>query len=345
MLQWRATALLLTCWIVAISPAAARDSTWLPVDWQSPHYIDHRLVGQVFDGSGDPTSPARVIQQAQQSRFVLLGEAHDNPDHHRVQAALVDILTSGSRRAALVFEQVPQRLAAEVAQYDLKSDPQLDDFGLRLEWESRGWYEWNIYRPIALAAANNGSRMIAGNLDQSLTRAISKSGLAALTSAQISAFGLETKLPQAAARDLNLELQDSHCGMMPKSALPAMTNVQRARDGSMAQAMIQAADPHGSILIAGTGHVRKDRGVPYVLHQLLHKGSTATAGVQAPRVDSLAVGLVEVDPDRQSFDAYDLQASDGSPLFDFVLFTPKFDITDHCRALREKFKKPKKSQP
>ena len=60
---------------------------------------------------------------------------------------------------------------------------------------------------------------------------------------------------------------------------------------------------------------------------------------------NLVLGLIEVDDERPNFEDYALQSSDGTPLYDFVLFTPKFDLTDHCAALREKFRKPKKSQP
>ncbi len=354
------SACLLTIALFLTTPfaALAQSHPWIPGEWQSRNYVSHGLVGTLFTGTGRPTSTARLLKQARLTKFILLGEAHDNPDHHQIQAAIIDALADKDHRPSVVFEQVPQRLASEVTRYDLKIDPNLENFGRRLEWEDRGWYEWKIYQPIAMAAAQNQLAMFAGNLDRELTRAISKSGLKALTGEQVESFALDKPLPPVNAKELTEELEQSHCGMMPERALPAMTNVQRARDGSMAQAMIKADQGFGSILIAGNGHVRKDRAVPHVLYQLLPGGRVISLGkmtsstgqeqdimVKVLNSHNLVLGLIEVDDERPNFEDYALQSSDGTPLYDFVLFTPKFDLTDHCAALREKFRKPKKSQP
>ena len=59
-------------------------------EWQSLHFSDHKLVGKIY------TSPDRqqltldeVKQRAAKARFVLLGEIHTNPDHHRLQAQIL----------------------------------------------------------------------------------------------------------------------------------------------------------------------------------------------------------------------------------------------------------------
>ena len=61
--------------------------------WQSLHFRDHELVGKIY------ASPDRqqltldeVKQRAAEARFVLLGEIHTNPDHHRLQAEILQAL-------------------------------------------------------------------------------------------------------------------------------------------------------------------------------------------------------------------------------------------------------------
>ncbi len=298
--------------------------------------MDHPLIGQIFTAKGQSVPEGFMMRQARLTRFVLLGENHDNPDHHIIQANIIDALAGENHRPAVVFEMVPMRLADQISNYDLVSDPRLDDFAKRLEREKRGWYSWNIYRPIALAAAKNKMPMVAGNLDRATTRAISSNGLSELNDSEQLAFGLKTPLSKVAEQELIEELRRSHCDLLPQKALPAMVNVQRAKDGSMADAMIRASGKFGAVLIAGNGHIRKDRGVPFVLRQ-------NKARIQ--ETHNLAIALVEASPQQPMFADYDFVSKGGEALYDFIIFTPKFDRTDHCAAMREQFKNMKKTKP
>ncbi|NRB30722.1 MAG: ChaN family lipoprotein [Rhizobiaceae bacterium] len=306
------------------------------LNWQSKHGSDNSLVGRLFDGKGSPATWQEMVAQAANAQFVLLGEIHDNPDHHQIQATILQELIDAGRRPTLVWEMVPKRLADEANSYDLITDPKLQDYARRLEWEERGWYTWEIYRPIALVAARAGLKMTAGNLDRSVTRALSKNGIGVLTPEQQADFALRHALPVEIQKQLYVDLQQSHCNLMPERALPAMANVQRARDGAMANAILQSGKgdhEDGAVLIAGNGHVRKDRAVPFVLGYTIPGTSK-----------SLSVGLVEVSPELLSFDDYQL-AVNGTQLYDFVIFTPQYNNSDHCAALRQRFEQTKKKQP
>ena len=190
--------------------------------------------------TGKSVLSAVLIKQAQLTRYILMGEVHDNPDHHVIQANLIETIASARRRPSVVFEMVPRSLAMEISRYDLASDSALDEFAKKLRWEERGWYSWDIYRPVALAAARNRLPMIAGDLDRTLLRAISKNGWTALTTEQIDDFAINSNLPSQLEAELLNILDSSHCGMMPSTVLPSMLKVQRARDGSMADAMVKS---------------------------------------------------------------------------------------------------------
>lgn len=335
---WKVFLTLALAALAATTTTAALTQSIPKLQWQSKHGAESPLVGRIFSGSGSPSSWADLLSQAAGKHYVLLGENHDNPDHHRIQANILQGLIDANRLPALVWEMVPQRLSDQVNVYDLIEDPQLDDYARRLEWEERGWYSWDIYRPIALVAAKARLTMAAGNLDRKVTRALSKNGIEVLTPEQQADFALRHSLTVEAQEQLYADLRESHCGLMPERALPAMANVQRARDGAMANALIQSGDSGpdvdaGAVLIAGNGHIRKDRAVPFVL------------GYTLPDTPSvIAIGLVEVAPELSDFADYEL-AANGTQLYDFVIFTPQYDNSDHCAALREQFKQMKKKQP
>jgi uncharacterized iron-regulated protein len=113
---------------------------------------------------------------------------------------------------------------------------------------------------------------------------------------------------------------------MPKAALTGMIPVQRARDGSLAEAMFEGANESGkAVMIAGNGHVRKDRGAPLILRAL------------DPGNDSLVIGQIQVRDGSGEFADYG--SADMPPPYDIVLFTSANPTVDHCAKLREQFGK------
>lgn len=350
--------------LISLLVATAQPAAQLgPIDqWQSTHYRDHKLVGILYlpalkrpaDYSAKGQSFIRqfLLSYIASTRFVLMGEQHDNPDHHRIQAWLIDEMAKRGRRPSVVMEMIPNSYETKALRYDLNSDPKLDAFAKRLDWEKRGWYSWDIYRPIGLSGAKHGLEFVAGNLDRTQTRALSKTGLAALSKEDKERYLAEKQLPEHLKSDLRADLKNSHCGMMPDTALPAMEIVQRVRDGVMAEALVRTGRRSGGVLIAGNGHVRKDRGVPRLLKVMAPGFSEVkiqqdgeTRIVRTPKSANLSIGLIEVQPGFEDPQKYGLTNGKGEALYDVVIFTPKFDITDQCAALREHFKKSKEKQP
>jgi uncharacterized iron-regulated protein len=67
------------------------------------------------------------------------------------------------------------------------------------------------------------------------------------------------------------------------------------------------------VLIAGNGHVRKDRGVPWYLARL------------RPGARSVSIGLLEVTDDM-------LEPAKSPLPYDYVWFTPRVDDSEPCEA-------------
>lgn len=283
--------------------------------WTSTHFRDNPLNGTIVARNGEPVSSRALLDAMAGSTFVAVGEIHDNPDHHRIQADLLKSLVDAGRAPAVVLEMVPASLQPVL---DRAGRIGADKLGDALDWEKRGWPSWEIYRPIAIVALAAGLPLVAGDLDRDVIRAIGRKGAAALQPDEVRRIGLDLPFSDAASQSLRQELVESHCGMMPEAMAAPMVTVQRARDGSLAAAMAAHAKT-GAFLVAGAGHVRDDRGAPAVLKQLVPGASIVTIGL------------------RQTGESTALADYTGSEPYDFVILTPRANIDDPCAGLKERF--------
>ena len=270
--------------------------------WRSAVDQDHPLVGMIVDArTGEPIGEVAAAQRIQKARFLLLGEKHDNIDHHLVQARLLQTFTDSGMRPAVAWEMISEDQALALAAFQRAAPQDGALMGEALRWRDFGWPDWAIYQPIADAAIAAKLPMAAASPGRRAVRQQS----ARFTS----------PLPAALIDNLHQELMASHCGHLPATALPAMAQAQQRRDLAMAESLFANATTDGAVLIAGNGHVRKDRGVPWWLAQL---------GIQPTAI--LAIGVLEVEPEKRK--AADLRAY--ATQFDLIYLTPRVDSEDPC---------------
>jgi uncharacterized iron-regulated protein len=276
---------------------------------------DHPLAGSLWDTrSGQRVEPRVLLAEAAEVRWVLLGEKHDNAEHHRLQAWVVDRLGRLGGRRAVVWEMAEPEHAATLGAASLDT---VDGLGAAIEWESRGWPAWQDYLPIAEAALIHRMALRPGKPSRDLVRRIGKG--TALPADLAARLNWQRRLPAGEQDELLEELAVSHCGALSEAALGPMAEVQQFWDAWMADAMQRATAPPLAakqvILIAGSGHVRKDRAVPW----RLPGRSLSLAPVEVVAGEPVA-------SDYPSFDA---------ALFDYVWFTPRVDEKDPCAAFAQ----------
>jgi len=217
-----------------------------------------------------PVQPASLID-IDNADIVILGEIHDNPEHHKIQADIIEKLSP----AAVVFEMVPQDKT------DMANTAIRDGRSLRqaLEWDESGWPAWEIYAPVFEAAKS--AKIIGAGVPRPIISAAMERG-AANVSGLPNSYGLERDLPQAEYAELTRAFIDSHCDMIPESVASKMIEAQRLRDAVFADVTIAAARRDGlTVLITGNGHARRDRGVPKYIARV------------APELNVSVVGIVE----------------------------------------------------
>jgi uncharacterized iron-regulated protein len=276
--------------LVALRPAEAAS----PCD-----PLDVPLAASIADGArigfADPTATATcdlpgpallsaIRQTLARGGVVLLGEVHDNGQHHTLRSRWLQHSVRGIRAPGLVFEHLRQDQQAEIDAINRTPSTSAAAFQA-LRWSDSGWPDAALFEPLmteALALLPSGGALSAGDPPRGQVRDVAKRGLTALPPELIGALRLQDPISPPLLDSLLTELEASHCGLMPKTAFVNMAAAQRFRDATLARAALTARAAHGSaIVFAGNGHVRRDRGIPEALRRM------------APDVPVLVVQILE----------------------------------------------------
>lgn len=260
------------------------------------------IGGQIRDlHSGQVLTAQQLLARLAEPDRVIVGEQHDNADHHAAQLWLLQSLGELRPQGSLLVEMLTPDQQAKVTAVRQSASPPSDLPGA-LAWQE-GW-DWNLYGPIVSFALTQPYPLLAANLDNGEIRVFYRNPP-----------GLSGKRSNAEAVKTTLlgQISDSHCGLLPDSQMPAMLAVQQQRDRRMAEVLLSAPTP--SLLLAGAWHARKDVGVP------LHVVDVSES--RAPTVLMLAEQGDEV----------------TEAMADYVWYTPATPKRDYCEEMRKQFGK------
>lgn len=285
--------------------------------WQSRLLLDHPLVGEIAAvETGSSLTEGALIsaleEQLDSGAYILIGEKHDNPDHHQLESKLLKQFAQP--QVAVVFEMLDDQQASVLP--GLRSTPDLEQLKEQLKWPGKGW-SWADYGPLFQQVLRQSASLVAGNIDRQRIKKIYREGEAAVKSdARFQTMSDTAESHTPALLDL---VYESHCQQMPREHLSPMVTIQLAKDASMASAL---ADSKKGILIAGNVHARKDVGV------------AAHLTLRGKR--SVTLLLLEVQDGLPVISDYP-EVREGQA--DYVWFTPKVTDRDYCQDLKGKAKK------
>lgn len=274
----------------------------IPDRWQAQERHDHPLAGNIWSLPTGSISTAELFNSLPLGGWLLLGEQHDHPDHHRIQVTLLESLAQQGRLGAVAFEML-----------NTEQQPLLDYWlgrGDEVTPEALNWnpgWPWERYEQQVRTALNLAERVVAADLPRARQRlAYTEGAPAGELEAAHSAFMQEL-------------LFTSHCGRLPREHLGQMLQVQLARDQQMADALAQHVYPHRTgVLISGAVHAWQATGVPRWIE---------------PEIPHLSLLLISLD-DETDASAYlpDSLALDVSER-EFLLFTAALPEQDHCAGI------------
>jgi len=278
----------------------------------------------IFTDDGRAVTRAEVIGALVRSDFILLGEQHDNPHHHRLRSELIGELVNALGNP-IVIEKPADTAAKKPAQNPTLVMEYLDR-GARLDpkqplleemeragFSVKGW-QWPLHEPLFAVARAAGLNIVGGNLKRGDARRVAMEGDAAVEPVLADKLS-RAPLSTSAKQSLDDALNEGHCGHMPASRLPNMRLAQRARDAAMATTMLEASS-RPVILLAGNGHVRSDFGVTALLRDL------------APKRNRISIGFYEADTH------WERRLAELRGVFDYVWFTAPTQREDPCAGFK-----------
>jgi len=245
----------------------------------------------------------RALERMAGADVVILGEIHDNPDHHLRQGEIIARLAP----AAVVYEMLTPEQAARVTPALARNTDRLADV---LDWETSGWPDFDLYAPVFAAAPH--AAVFGALIEREKARQAMRSGLRAAFGPQADDYGLTRPLDQDDQKTRE-ELQSrAHCDALPDEMLAPMVDIQRLRDAELARAVVTALDATGGpvVLITGNGHARQDWGVPVYLDLV------------RPDLTVFALGQDE-------------GGGEDAARFDLVLSAPPAERDDPCDAFKQ----------
>ena len=78
-----------------------------PDVWQSELEQDHELVGKIWSESDQSfIGIDELVSRISGARYLLIGEKHDNPDHHAIQLNVLEFLSSEGKLSQLAMEMM-----------------------------------------------------------------------------------------------------------------------------------------------------------------------------------------------------------------------------------------------
>jgi uncharacterized iron-regulated protein len=264
-------------------------------------------------------SRGTLVAQISKKDVIILGEVHDNVEHHRIHGQLLNEINDFRKLAndgkkdqvkiSIVVEHLP---AGNTVQFNSPLEKSLINAG----FNPQSW-AWPTHEPLFSAIPSSGLALKGGSLSASAGKEIFSSN-GASAPANVKLLMERSSLSEASQKILFKEIQDGHCGLFPEDKIPPMAQVQRARDASLAY---EAAQYVPSILIVGNGHAWNDIGVPQVIRANYPNTSLAS-------VIFIEDGGIS-DPQKLL-----LKAKQLSKKADYVWFTSTVDRKDPCEKLR-----------
>ena len=194
-------AALLLVLIVAL-PARGQDST--------PGVGDSAYVAggfRVFTGAGEAASMDDVIAEMARHQVVFIGEGHDDPTGHMLEARLLKEAYE-AYGAAASDEEAPRPVALSLEFFQRDVQPILDEYlaGLITEkafrTDSRPWPRYETdYRPLIEFSKENGLAVIAANAPRRYTSRVTMNGRESLNDLSPEARATLASLPYGQPSD------------------------------------------------------------------------------------------------------------------------------------------------
>ena len=224
-------------------------------------------------------SHSEAMKKLAAQEIVLLGEDHDNPQHHRWQLHTIAKLHALQPDMAIGFESFPRRLQPVLDQW-INNELSEKEFLKAVDWESIWNYDAKYYMPMFQFARMNKIPMYAMNVERTLIKRIGQEGWENVPVEEREGVGN----PAPASQEYIDSLADIFSQHMPhgpggeKAAFDTkepgfvrFTQSQQIWDRAMAETASHVVRKDKRKLfvgIIGAGHIMSGFGIPHQLKDM-----------------------------------------------------------------------------
>ncbi|MBN7823061.1 ChaN family lipoprotein, partial [Bowmanella yangjiangensis] len=169
---------------------------------------DHGDLGVILDlRSGERITPQRLVERLARASRVVVGEQHDNPDHHALQLWLSRELEARRPQGSVLLEMLNPSQQTRVDQVRAETRagrPPLDAIRA-LAWQPR--WDWAMYGALVRYQLRQPYPLLAANLDREEIMRIYQ---------QRPALQGQASTAAAVQQRLQRDIRESHCGLLPE---------------------------------------------------------------------------------------------------------------------------------
>lgn len=233
-------------------------------------------------------APGALIADMARRDVVLLGEHHDEADHHRWQLHTLAALHAQRPRMVIGFEAFPRRVQPVLDKWVAGSLTSAQ-FLAEVKWDEVWNLPAELYLPLFEFARLHRIPMVALNVERSLTETIAAKGWDAVPPAAREGISRPAAAPKAYREALEA-IHKEH-----KSERPAefFIQAQQTWDRAFAQGLAAHAGEALVVGIIGSGHLRHGHGVALQLADLGVKRVGTLLPVERAQCKELVAGLAD----------------------------------------------------
>lgn len=203
--------------------------------------------------SGQKLTPQQLLDKLRDRPRVIVGEKHDNLQHHQIEQWLVESLPRQRTQGSVLMEMITpsQQDKVNAVKDQLKQGKTLTGQQIteQTAWQ-KGW-KWELYSGVTTAALAGSYPLLSANLDRSEIKKFYEHPLAVT-----GALSTQPSVREAIAKTI----EESHGGKLEPKQAEAMLAIQQQRDRRMAESLLAAPTP--ALLIVGGYHANRALGVP-----------------------------------------------------------------------------------
>ncbi|WP_419781500.1 ChaN family lipoprotein [Maridesulfovibrio sp.] len=221
--------------------------------------------GDYIGQTGDPLSFDKLMEQAAEADYVLIGEGHNSVCDHKAQFEVIEGLTRGHNKVAIGLEMVTASKQDILNRFNLGQIP-VSEIAKELDWKN-GWrYDFNMFKPIFELAEKRRLTVAGLNFPFRLVKEVRKKGLDGLSPEDRAMLPQDVISPAQEQEQGLKEVLAMHQGRDasdPKQ-IERFFLVQSLWDTGMAEKAVELRQRSGHpvVILAGGGHVEHGWGIP-----------------------------------------------------------------------------------